>query len=30
LQQKWIDAIRDSNGTIVVPDGAAPLINLSK
>ncbi len=28
LQQKWIDAIRDSNGTIVVPDGAAPLLNL--
>lgn len=28
LQQKWIDAIRDSGGTIVVPDGSAPLLNL--
>lgn len=28
LQQRWIDAIGQSNGTIVVPDGAAPLINL--
>lgn len=28
LQQRWIDAIRDSAGTIVVPDSAAPLINV--
>lgn len=28
LQQKWIDAIRESGGTIVVPDGSAPLLNL--
>jgi|GEM_PF-4475949 len=29
LQQQWINAIRESGGTIVVPDGAAPLINLN-
>lgn len=30
LQQKWIDAIRDNkNSTIVIPDGAAPLLNLN-
>lgn len=30
LQQKWIDAIRDNeNSVIVIPDGAAPLINLN-
>lgn len=29
LQKQWIDAIRASKGTIVVPDGSAPLINLS-
>lgn len=28
LQQQWIDAIKASGGTIVVPDGAAPLINV--
>lgn len=28
LQQRWIDAIGQSNGTIVVPDNAAPLINV--
>lgn len=28
LQQRWIDAIRESGGTIVVPDGAAPLISI--
>lgn len=28
LQQKWIDAIRESGSTIVVPDGSAPLLNL--
>ena len=28
LQQRWIDAIRESAGTIVVPDSAAPLINV--
>lgn len=30
LQKQWIDAIRESGGTIVVPDGAAPLINLDQ
>lgn len=28
LQQKWIDAIKESGGTIVIPDNAAPLINI--
>lgn len=28
LQKQWIDAIRESGGTIVVPDGSAPLLNL--
>ena len=28
LQQRWIDAIGKAGSTIVVPDGAAPLINL--
>lgn len=28
LQQQWIDAIKSSGGTIVVPDDVAPLINV--
>lgn len=29
LQQMWIEAIKGSKGTIVVPDGAAPLLNFN-
>lgn len=29
LQQRWIDAIKQSNATIVVPDGSAPLLNIA-
>lgn len=28
LRQRWIDAIKESDGTIVVPDSAAPLIQV--